>query len=82
MITTLIITLHINEGRLVKYDHIDTDDIKHIAESNVDHSTKANGHNEQETIKIRTTNQNEWWFCFDYKYVDPINIHNNINNNN
>ena len=69
-------------GHLVKYDYIDADSIKCMTEANIDNSTEANGHNEQKTIKIRTNKRNnEWWFCFNYDYIDLIIERNNINNN-
>ena len=49
-------------------------------EANVDNSTEANSHNEQTTIKTRTNNHNEWWYCFGYNYIDIER--NNMNNNN
>ena len=73
-----------NEGCLVKCHYIDAHGINHISEANFDNSTKADGHNEQTTIKIRTNNHNnnERWFCSTNNYIDPIIDHNNMNNNN
>ena len=72
-----------NKGCLAKYDCINAHGIDHISETNLDKSTEANSHNEQKTIKIRTNNRNnEWWFCSNYNYIDPIIECNNMNNNN
>ena len=54
------------KGGLVKYDYIDADGVDHISEVKIDNGTKTNSPNEQKTIKIRTNNHDEWWFCFDY----------------
>ena len=49
-----------NDIRLVKYDCTDAVGIEYITKTNLDNNNKTNGHNKQETIKIRTNNHYEW----------------------